>query len=166
MVACGSPEIGPYAIRGIDTVTNVTLSTNETAIKNVETVLNEFEFVGVVLESNKFDCSDISELIWYVLNNNGMDALLVGNCIITDDTIYGHMFVWVNASDGMIVVESTGENWTTSRLGEVMHDPPDLYTSGWVWSSPTKFLLKGKKDDMRGITLDTPIEELPIRRKK
>jgi len=165
IVTAGATTYGPHLILGVDEIHDVTQSNNSTAIQIVTDVLSDYYFVGVAPEDNVFDCSDISELIWYALNNNGIDAILVGNYAIHNGKMYAHMFVWVPTQDGVVIIESRGENWSESRLGEVIYDPTPMYTSGWVWDSPTEFLKAGQQDDMRGITLDTPIEELPIRRK-
>lgn len=158
-------KFGPHQVLGVEMALDAKLSTNTTAIQHVTSILCEYQFAGVFPEDNVFDCSNISEIIWYVLNNNGIDAVLVGNYLEHDGVLYAHMIVWVETEDGIIIVESLDDDWSENRIGKVVYDPPQLYTSGWVWDSPTEFLKVGNPSDMRGITLDTPIEELPIRRR-
>jgi len=113
--------------------------------------------------ARNYDCSNKSEIIWYILNYHGFNATLAGNAGIYNGKISYHMFVWVHTDTGTVVVDPTIEY---ARVGTAIVPPDEsLWTRGWTWNSPTDFIAIGNPDDMRGITMDTPIEELPIRRR-
>ena len=156
-------SVGPegYSCNHYTTTIELADVSNNTNI--IQIILDSYEFDGPLAETT--DCSNISEIIWYIMNFYGFNAKLVGNAGVYDGNVSGHMFVYVLVGDGTVVIDPTiGLN--ENRIGTIVVPPTgSLWSKGWVWDSPTEFLKVGHQDDMRGITLDTPIEELPIRRK-
>ena len=166
-------DIGPYGMRNYEWRENAETkhpSANETAMNEIQELLSEYAFKEDAL-SQKSDCSDTTEIIWYIMTTNGYEFKIVGNGgTYKKEKIEGHMFGWVITNDGVIVVEPTWNRNKRDRLGLVLKNINEtsdrLYLQGWAFDSPTEFLeVTGLTHDMSGITLDTPIEELPIRRK-
>jgi len=152
-VACGLPQFTSVGPEGYYFTTESDSIKPISDTVGITDILDQYEFTATGL-----DCSDKSEIIWYLLNLNGFNATLVGNAGVLNNKIEYHMFVWVNTDNGAIVVDPS--------FGVIVPPERSLWTQGWVWDSPTEFLKVGNKNDMRGITLDTPIEELPIRKKR
>ncbi len=149
---CGLPSFTSVGPEGYYFTTEAGSITPTLDTIGVAAILDQYEITTPGL-----DCSNASEIIWYLLNTNGFNASLAGNAGVWDNRIVYHMFVWVNTDNGTIVIDPS--------LGVIVPPEGTLWTQGWVWDSPTEFLKVGHKDDMCGITLDTPIDELPVRKK-
>jgi len=152
-------------LNGSTVVTNVTVCTNETEIEDVNNILDEYVLTRT-RESRVFDCSNIAEIDWYILERAGKDCDIAANGGKLNGKDMGHVFVWVKTETGIIVVDSTYGATSQYGIGGTI-EPGEFYTNAWVYDSP-KDVVESYRDErpgMTGITLDTPIEELPIRRK-
>jgi len=164
-------DIGPhteYYIPRTGTVQyDVMVSNNETRMDEIQEILNRYKLnKSVQVKAGVFDCSDISELIWYVMTTNGHDCALVVNDAVLKNTgnLNMHMFVWVATSEGIIVIEPTNGTDPHKQIGKVLNvtENDTFYTSGWFSSTPEKLRRGGYVNEVRGITADYPIELLPL----
>ena len=166
-------EIGPdgvYQILGWGNYTvRSTPSNNTRAANEIQELLSSYALTKEI-KDGEMDCSDISEIIWYVLKTNGYNCSIIGNGGKSNGKYGGHAFVWAKVDDGVIVIETTWDAKPDERIGVVLtgldEEEDAFYLTGWEFGDPTTYIeITGFDYDMSGITLYTPIEELPIRRK-
>jgi len=148
-------------------------SENETALDEIKGILNSYALCNVTVKDKEFDCSNISEIIWLVLEQHGYSCDLVGNSayVPSKDRVSRHMFVWVRLQDGVAVVEPTWEIRPTERIGLVLEDLDSttdaFYLSGIVIDSPEEYIrIGGNRMDMIGVNKSYSIDSLPIYRRE
>ncbi|KUK43427.1 MAG: hypothetical protein XD72_2189 [Methanothrix harundinacea] len=156
---------GPDGYRYYDGVatSHATLSNNTSMEEEIQQILSKY----VLVNNSTMDCSNISEIIWYILRLRGYNATIVSNCGISTITkdVFMHMFVWVKAEDGVIVVEPIARN---ESIGHVMSnldiERDKFFLMGWEHNTPQEYLSRVSfTNEMIGISIDYPIELLPIR---
>lgn len=149
------------------TITTQQPCNNSTEMDNIQEILNKYYLASDIVDS-KFDCSDISEIIWYVLETNEYDCSVVANAGIYEGNESYHMFVWVKENDGVIVVEPTWQADPKKRIGTVLRDTTEddtFYLHAWEFGDPAEFIeMTGLTGDMMGVTTETTITDLQIRR--
>lgn len=146
----------------------IEMCTDNTTCNDIQDILSKY-----ALDNNtqvvpyKFDCANVAEIIWYLMEKNGYtcDLAANGGYSKTLNARCAHMFVWVRTENGTVVVETTFGTYPHKRIGTVIRERDAFYETAWVFGSPTECKSR-TPTEVTGITLDTPIEELPIRRKE
>lgn len=138
-------------------------SSDEQAKTDIQRILSSYALTRQ-LEMNTFDCSDVAEIDWYILSREGYNCTLMANRgynTLTGNRT-GHMFTWVKTDYGVVVVDPTYQVDTSECIGRVLEDVSQFYLQAWKFGAPSQ-AAEIAPGEVRGITLDTPITDLPIK---
>lgn len=103
-------------------------SHNAPLINTITKILNQYEYTRTTAW-DEFDCTDRSQLVWDVLDDNNFDPkMMVGN-----SGRDWHMWIGVpDWNNDWIMVETT---WSDTRLGEVVQED-DFFEPFMIVDSP------------------------------
>jgi hypothetical protein len=162
-------EIGPFNANELEEYKKIespSADTNE--MGKIQGILSTYKLTRDIKDDN-FDCSNISEIIFCVLEKNGYDCDIVVNTGKENNVSKAHMYVWIYEPDGVIVVDPTWDAIPEERIGVVIEnidrEDDKFYLQGWVFDTPIEFLeTTHLTNEITGMTAETPITDLQIRR--
>ncbi len=112
---------------------------NQSWAKELQSVLDQHSY-GERYDKSNFDCSNVSQVCWEILESSGYDAVLMFSC--EEDPLGAHMWVAVKypyQEDRYVAVEATviDKNLNFVHLGKIA--PEEEYYKGIMYNSSLQF---------------------------